>query len=118
MKPEIKPAWIAALRSGKYQQTTGRLRDSNGFCCLGVLCDLSAKAGIGRWDADLPNWFDTGGAGESVVLPQAVVDWAGMASYSPEIDLVALATYNDGDAQNEIKPHSFTEIADLIEKHL
>jgi hypothetical protein len=33
MDPEVKAVWIAALRSGKYQQ--GR-----GFCCHGVLCDL------------------------------------------------------------------------------
>lgn len=31
--------WIAALRSGKYKQTRGRLQDGDGFCCLGVLCD-------------------------------------------------------------------------------
>ena len=32
--------WLEALRSGKYKQTTGRLQDSKGFCCLGVACDV------------------------------------------------------------------------------
>ena len=32
--------WLEALRSGKYPQTKGHLRDDTGFCCLGVLCDL------------------------------------------------------------------------------
>lgn len=35
-------AWIAALRSGKYSQTTERLEDpcTGGMCCLGVGCAL------------------------------------------------------------------------------
>lgn len=33
--------WVAALRSGKYRQTKGYLRDQTGFCCLGVGCDLA-----------------------------------------------------------------------------
>ena len=28
--------WLAALRSGKYAQTTDTLRDARGYCCLGV----------------------------------------------------------------------------------
>lgn len=44
--------WIAALRSGKYRQTTGELatevRYENGkkaykFCCLGVMCMVNRK---------------------------------------------------------------------------
>lgn len=32
--------WQRALRSGKYKQTTYRLNDKNGFCCLGVGCKV------------------------------------------------------------------------------
>ena len=32
--------WLAALRSGKYVQGKGRLREDDSFCCLGVLCDV------------------------------------------------------------------------------
>jgi hypothetical protein len=32
--------WIAALRSGEYQQTTGGLQDYKGYCCLGVACSV------------------------------------------------------------------------------
>ena len=38
--------WLAALESGEYSQTAGVLRDSKGFCCLGVACHLSRKAKI------------------------------------------------------------------------
>lgn len=39
-------AWLQALESGEYQQTTEVLRDENGFCCLGIACDLSDT---GHW---------------------------------------------------------------------
>jgi hypothetical protein len=34
-------AWVNALRSGNYKATKNCLRDEKGFCCLGVLCDLT-----------------------------------------------------------------------------
>lgn len=37
---EFKANWIAALRSGKYRQSTCYLNTANGFCCLGVACDI------------------------------------------------------------------------------
>lgn len=32
--------WTRALRSGKYYQGTGRLQRDDGYCCLGVACDI------------------------------------------------------------------------------
>ena len=49
MIPEVKEAWVEALRSDDYAQTRGYLcRDdleslhngNEGYCCLGVLCDV------------------------------------------------------------------------------
>lgn len=40
MTPENKRIWVDALRSGKYQQTQDVLKNKNGFCCLGVLCEV------------------------------------------------------------------------------
>ena len=41
LNPELKLRWITALRSGKYVQGTGYLRDiNNNYCCLGVLADI------------------------------------------------------------------------------
>jgi hypothetical protein len=48
---DIKNAWIAALNSGKYTQTNGALRNSKGYCCLGVLCDVVAPS---KWETSLP----------------------------------------------------------------
>ena len=49
MNPELKQKWTEALRSGRYQQTNGYLRDSCGYCCLGVLCDIVDPNG---WSLD------------------------------------------------------------------
>lgn len=40
MNPKYKQDWIDALRSDKYKQGKGRLCSDEGFCCLGVLCDV------------------------------------------------------------------------------
>lgn len=36
-KDELR-IWIAALRSGEYQQAICYLQNSDGYCCLGVAC--------------------------------------------------------------------------------
>ena len=37
---KIKQKWVEALRSGKYKQTKGELKNGQGFCCLGVACEI------------------------------------------------------------------------------
>lgn len=49
MDAELKAKWLEALRSGKYDQGTGQLRNGNCFCCLGVLCDVFNPTG---WDGE------------------------------------------------------------------
>lgn len=53
LRPEFKEAWLAALRSGEYTQTRGYLHVienvtgiEEGWCCLGVACDVLAKSGV------------------------------------------------------------------------
>lgn len=48
MDKELKAKWVAALRSGLYQQATTRLRRQEHqsgarYCCLGVLCCVSGR---------------------------------------------------------------------------
>jgi len=40
---KLQKAWIKALKSGKYEQTTGCLKDEEGYCCLGVCEMLEGK---------------------------------------------------------------------------
>lgn len=96
MTPEFKKEWIAALRSGKYSQTKGTLRDQEGFCCLGVAYDLTGRdwreTSVGTHETDENNEteFDPG-------IPYTKVD--------------KLTDLND-------TGHSFEEIADYIEENL
>jgi hypothetical protein len=111
MNPEVKAKWVAALRSGRYQQGRQALRRGHTFCCLGVLCDIS---GLGEWS---DNWYCPAGDshGSLYHLPNPVIEWAGVESDSPIVDLADSAEYltelNDAGK-------TFEEIADLIEKHL
>lgn len=81
MDKKIAEEWIEALRSGNYSQTSLKLKSGKGYCCLGVLCDLAAQKGVGKWkpvpfdDTDL---FVTENGQHSTVLPDEVVSWAGM----------------------------------------
>lgn len=46
LSPAVKRKWLAALRSGKYNQTTGALYNpaDDGLCCLGVLCHIEGAS--------------------------------------------------------------------------
>lgn len=85
MNPEVKKLWIDALRSGEYKQTKGILRregGKGGYCCLGVLCDLHAKQGLGNFK-DSNAYADGLGEESSAFLTLGVVRWAGLKSPSP-----------------------------------
>lgn len=116
-------AWIQALRSGKYKQAKKRLKTENGFCCLGVACDLTGE----DWEVDYQDdrfsdekLFSFKGARS--VLPPSVKDWLDLASDAGVIQLSinipfipvievgsrSLAQMNDDGA-------SFEEIAAILE---
>lgn len=123
MKPEIKQRWIEALRSGKYEQDRGVLRSvqTDGFCCLGVLCDLYIQDhSDAQWEQDLENGrFAI--HGETGVLPSNVVTWAGLSDTNPGVKVLddddtgycssSLAGLND-------LGRSFEQIAQVIEEQL
>ena len=58
---EAQERWVTALESGDYKQTRGRLRDDNGFCCIGVACDV---LGLGKWVSCGGWWMYTDGRRE------------------------------------------------------
>jgi hypothetical protein len=83
MNEAIRDQWAAALESGEYEQgkqtlvkvTTRDGVQTRRYCCLGVLCDLAQRAGLGM-DEDVYDGkveYD----GEHSVLPARVVEWAG-----------------------------------------
>lgn len=96
MKKEIAMKWAETLKSGEYKQGTGVIKKGNKFCCLGVLCDLASKEGIGKWDGNI---FITGKNSDifdAVVLPVKVTKWAGLKSTDPILDDIhSASTLND-----------------------
>ncbi len=92
--------WLAALESGEYKQGAGQLKDKNGYCCLGVLCEVAKAEGV------IQSYKP-----DSAVPPSEVVDWAklnsGVGMYRSR-GQCSLA--NDNDSLGR----SFREIADTI----
>lgn len=99
MKKEIKEKWIDALRSGEYTQTQGSLRKENGYCCLGVLCDLYTKEHDLKWDSRYSSFLERTVyelEEHQSLPPRSVLTWAGLNQQDPYVK------YVDKDS-NEIK---------------
>jgi hypothetical protein len=114
MNAEIKSKWVAALRSGEYKQTKDTLRDLNGFCCLGVLCDLHSKESGNQWERQGSAYLRY--LGEENHVPSEVGSWAGITNVWGTKVVI-------GDANSELSGHNddgrtFYEIADAIEEQL
>lgn len=127
MNPNIKALWVEALRSGKYTQGTGALKDEHGFfCCLGVLCDLAVNEGLGQWvktaTPDGPGFDFRDVYGDEVTsFPTAkVIDWADLPSSNPRVRSLAVNPERDLTltSLNDEQHFSFCDIADLIETQL
>lgn len=117
MKKSIKKKWVAALRSGQYKQGFAQLRSEEGFCCLGVLCNLHAKAHpeIAARQTDPDSYL-----GGSFFLPEEVQAWAGLKQESGAEVIFkghtkTLDELNDG---RGCEKQSFRRIATIIEKQL
>ena len=119
MNSQIKQKWIDSLRSGKYTQGQSKLYSSDGFCCLGVLCDIYAKeVGDKSWVMeDLDYKFDTEKYDywyfddQSECLPECVQDWAELNEKDPVVYGTTLAYLNDGGS-------TFEDLAEMIEAQL
>lgn len=108
MNQELKTRWVAALRSGEYQQGRAVLRQNSQFCCLGVLCDLVDNTRWRRTDAS------------EIVYTYAIDEYPHTAMPPAEVYAAAGLSDDDGstlaDANDNGK--SFEFIADYIEEHL
>jgi hypothetical protein len=118
MNKEIADLWADALESGKYEQTREMLRHGGGYCCLGVLCDIS---GQGAWDGD---FYVAGDGASHTRPPYLVTQWAGMNSDYPEgklkewkrsDDWAGVDTFLTG--LNDHLKYDFKQIASVIREH-
>lgn len=123
MNPEVKAEWVAALRSGDYEQGKSWLRKAGvdsvqRYCCLGVLCDLSANKGEGEWIAGNRFLFagDEEISSSSTHLPKNLAGALGLSNNTPYIglslwEIYSLTELNDDDDD----ALTFDQIADMIE---
>jgi hypothetical protein len=128
LKKKFKKEWVAALRSGKFNQGSGALRDTfsdtETFCCLGVACHLLRPNlwqnvpnepfkfrmnhgfddhELAELDCDRPDFPKQQGA----YMPKALAEEIGLTV----LDQKRLVDMNDGSS-------TFDEIADYIEENL
>ena len=114
MNSQIKERWVRALRSGQYEQTKGILHNNQGYCCLGVLCDLYAKEHDVEWQEphEDNSFYTMNGCGST--LPDVVVEWADVEDTSPDVTfkgrVISLANLNDSGK-------TFDQIAQVIEEN-
>lgn len=108
MDPILKQKWCNALRSGKYKQGTGVLRDCDDkYCCLGVLCDI--------WDSkswkisDDGKYYNYGEDGPYGFLPDHIGE-------SNKVNLNRSTIWQLVDLNDRDKK-SFAEIAEYIENN-
>ena len=131
MNTEVKQKWIDALRSGKYEQGSEKLRGANGYCCLGVLCDLYAQEHNTQWEfrgdeeinpQSQDYWyFDE----HSEFLPESVMNWAELKTHNPTVRVDVEDNddednwyYKDELSDINDSGYDFSQIANLIEAQL
>lgn len=131
MPVAMKDKWVAALRSGKYKQSQGKLKHLGGHCCLGVLQEeISGDVEYvdESWVAApvfTTKWCEANGV--FLDLPERTEYCC--PSVMSDNDVAKLVELNDGpDYQEEADPEdaavnaeyikSFSIIADWIEKNV
>lgn len=139
MNPEVKALWVQALESGEFKQGTGALRtteilattvDENGdmvvterggssFCCLGVLCELHRKTvGDSEWENNSDAGADLYYQGETCMLPENVMEWAGLEDIAGAYVVSPGASHGRSLWELNDAGHSFNDLATLIKEQL
>ena len=104
MNDNMKKVGVA-LRSGLYEQTVEALQDENGFCCLGVMCEIWEKETGLKLARDKKGFIYGGDLNDQ----QGVREWVGLLHPDGSTKIMeSLVHLND-------EGHTFAAIADFIE---
>lgn len=127
--------WVAALRSGEFEQTQGTLKsdESGSHCCLGVAGELCATAGvISTWRRSLnddpegyQSWYfgSKDGTSSSTELTFEMTKWLGLHNGTGALKEPVQYFDVDDDPKaawslielNDQAGYTFDQIADVIE---
>lgn len=102
--------WITVLRSGKFKQAKGKLQRDEGYCCLGVACELFAD----KYTRGSEGFLH----GETPRTAFGAPGWL-EAIGSEQFNGALLADLNDRGlnipGETKVKPLTFDEIADILQ---
>ena len=122
MKTEARNAWVAALRSGEFEQTKHVLQDHYGHCCLGVCAsifadtlDIEVNKVLFREGEGFEVYYDF----QAQVLPKKVADHVGLNSVEGVFSEIRMEGAQMGDTLTSLNDAgmSFDQIADVLEEH-
>ncbi len=103
--------WVKALKSGKYKQIVGELRDfdrKNCYCALGVCCAEYEKSTKKKLSHN--SWTNCD-------LPTAVQRWLGVKEDDPRVGTGPLDQEHHITSLNDAEGWSFKKIAKALENH-
>lgn len=79
--------WAVALESGNYQQdSAGFLRTDDGYCCLGVGCEISGQGAWSKLSTGTYQYF-AGMRLMSCTIHGAIKSWLGLRTSTGEFQL-------------------------------
>ncbi len=126
MTPVTKQAWVNALRSGDYPQGQHCLQGNGGFCCLGVLAEVTGVDSRVNDEGTTEYLFNLDG--DQIVAEEAVIPHDLQSTIIEDLDLQMRLTPGDilGAPYGNESLHSrlitmndegatFEQIADYIE---
>jgi hypothetical protein len=127
--------WVEGLRSRRFAQTDQKLADSEGYCCLGVACEIAIENGLDL-EKEQSEDGDWRYGDDFVLLPLKVADWYGFPGglgdktnpiigvYDEDIDPeddeyegFGIGDRLDATDANDELHWNFEKIANTIEEH-
>lgn len=111
--------WIDALRSGEYKQAKARLQRDDGYCCLGVACEIfipkhKQRRKNGELQGVMPRDQDNAPQWLRSLNKDFVRRFQRSRSDIPTFDSIETLTYGL-DYLNDSLNFSFDEIADMVQ---
>lgn len=119
---------IKELREGGHKQITGSLREGemgDCYCFEGIFAEVFRReSGRGHWIPEKDWWyFYLDGDKNEHCVQESVWKWFGMpdsplGTENDEVLPTSWCELNDGDGDAGIKPHTFGELAQVLEEWL
>ena len=124
MNQEILKKWLAALRSGEFEQGSDQLHnpERGTHCCLGVLTQLwiDENPKERSWGPKEPCEFQYGKSYRTLWsytgLPWEIRDWSGLEDFDPPIDHDDDETVISAIYANDNLRWDFEQIANALER--